>query len=503
MIRKTILAALGCGAILGGAIFGGAAQAAAQGAHQPRIARIERTLLPGITLIGQPTRHMNLDARMAHYKVPALSVAVFDGGRIVWSRAYGRTSAGAAGAGATPRTLFQAASLSKPVFAAAALSLVHRGQLALDRPINDYLRRWRLPDSDVAPASEVTLRRLLSHSAGLSVHGFRGYAAGEPVPTLVQLLDGTAPANSAAVRITLRPGERWRYAGGGTSVAQLAVEDAGGRPLAPLMQGSVLAAAGMRDSLFAQPLPAARAPFAALAHGDDGATMAGRWHVYPEQAAAGLWTTPTDLARFALWVIEGARGSGAGTEQRFVASHLIEPQPGLVPRPGERMGLGFSLAGEGPTFRFSHGGSNAGFRAYLVGFPETGQGAAIMVNGDGGYPLIQELLRAVALEYGWPHRFHEMIVPARLSAAQLAPFAGTWRFGPGERGLVVVTAVENALETARPGMPVDRFVPIDADNFVEPLSGIRLRREGDGLVIVTPGGPPLTAVREPAPAPAQ
>jgi CubicO group peptidase (beta-lactamase class C family) len=496
MIRKTILAALGCAAI-----FADAGGAAAESPHGPRIARVERTLLPGVTVVGRPTRHMSLEERMAHYKVPALSVAVFDGGRIVWSRAYGRTNAAAPGTAATPRTLFQAASISKPVFAAAALAEVHRGRLSLDRPINEHLRRWRLPDGDVAPATEVTLRRLLSHGAGLSVHGFRGYAAGEPVPTLLQLLDGAAPANSDPIRITLRPGERWRYAGGGTSVAQLALEDAAGRPLAPLMRSSILAAAGMRDSLYDQPLPAARAPFAAVAHGDDGAPLAGRWHVYPEQAAAGLWTTPSDLARFALWVIEGARGSGAGARQRFVAAHLLEPQPGLStgPGPGERMGLGFFLHGEGRTLRFSHGGSNAGFRAFLVGFPGTGQGAAIMVNGDGGYPLIQELLRAVALEYGWAERFHDLIVPPRLGAAQLAPFAGTWRFGPGERGIVVLTPAEGGLDAARPGMPIDRFVPIDADNFVEPASGIRLRRDGDALIVVPPSGPPLPARREPAP----
>jgi CubicO group peptidase (beta-lactamase class C family) len=484
-----------------------ATAAAAQGVHGPRIERIERTLLPGITLVGSPTRHMSLEERMAHYRVPGLGIAVFDGGRIVWSRSYGTADA-AAGARApvTPTTLFQAASISKPVFAAAALAEVHRGRLSLDRPINDYLRRWRLPDGEAGPASEVTLRRLLSHSAGLSVHGFRGYAAGEGVPTLAQLLDGTAPANSGAIRITLRPGERWRYSGGGTSVAQMAVEDAAGRPLAPLMQSGLLRAAGMRDSLYAQPLPPARARFAARAHDNEGAPVAGGWHIYPEQAAAGLWTTPTDLARFALWVIEGASGRAAGAEQRFVAGRMLEPQQGLSPGPGERMGLGFFLAGEGRTLRFSHGGSNQGFRAFLVGFPETGQGAAILVNGEAGYPLIQELLRAVALEYGWPERFHEMVVPVRADAAALAPLAGTWRFGPAEQAVVVLTPTETGLDAARPGQPVDRFVPIGPDSFVEPNSGIRLRRDGETLVITLPNGPPLTARRDNAarpPVPAQ
>lgn len=487
---------IACGLALVLAPIAPAAAAAAPPAEQPRIARIERTLLPGITLVGQPTRNMSLDARMGHYRVPAVSVAVIEGGRIAWSRAWGRADAASA-MPATERTLFQAASISKPVFAAAALREVHRGRLTLDRPINDHLRRWRLPDGEAGPASGVTLRRLLSHNAGLSVHGFRGYAAGEGVPTLLQLLDGTAPANSNPIRITAAPGERWRYSGGGTSVAQLAVEDATGQPIARLMERSILAAAGMRDSSFAQPLPAARARSAAVAHDDQGAPIAGRWHLYPEQAAAGLWTTPADLARFALWVIDGARNRRATAEQRFVAAHLLEPQPNLDPGRGERMGLGLFLRGEGTSLSFSHGGSNAGFRAHLVAFPETGQGAVIMTNGDGGYALIQELLRAIALEYRWPERFHDMLVPARVDPAQLAPLAGTWRFGPGERGVVVLTPTETGVDAQRVGMPVEHFVAVGAGSFVDVESGLRFRHEGDTLVISPPAGPPLTARREP------
>jgi len=489
MIRTVLGLALACASL-----------PAAASADPARIARIERTLLPGVTLFGRPTRNMAVAERMAHYKVPAISVAVFDGGRIVWSRAWGDA---APGRPATARTLFQAASISKPVFAASALSFVHDGRLSLDRPVNDFLRSWRVPDSEAAPGSAVTLRHLLSHSAGLSVHGFRGYAAGEGVPTLRQLLDGTPPANNDPIRITQRPGEGWRYSGGGTSVAQQAVEDVAGRPLAEIMRGSILAAAGMRESSYAQPLPPARARLAAVAHDEEGAPIAGRWHVYPEQAAAGLWTTPTDLARFALWVIDGARNRRIGGAQRFVASHLIEPQPSPPPGRGERMGLGLFLGGEGRSFNFSHGGSNAGFRAFLVGFPETGQGAAIMVNGEAGYPLVQELLRAIAREYRWPERYHELIVPARLAAERLAPFAGTWRFGPGEGGVAVLTPRDGGLDSARSGLPVDHFVAIDAARLVEPDSGIRLHLEGDALVITLPNGPPLRATREPAAVPAQ
>lgn len=465
---------------------------AAAAAQPARLDRIERTLLPGATIVGEPTRFMSIEERMAHYHVPALSIAVIDGNRIVAARAYGSA---APGVPATPRTLFQAASVSKPLFAAAALGLVHGGRIALDRPINEYLRSWRLPDSQAGPASEVTLRRLLSHGAGLSTSGFPGYAAGTARPTLRQLLDGTPPANSDPVRILASPGAAWLYSGGGTSIAQLAVEDVTGGPLAEFMQSTILRDAGMTQSSYAQPLPQAIARAAAHAHDGEGRPIAGGWHIYPEQAAAGLWTNPTDLARFALWVMAGTEDPRAPGPQRTVAAFLLEPQAGLAPRGNQAMGLGFFLDGDGRSFRFSHGGSNEGFRAFLIGFPQAGQGAAIMVNGDAGYPLIQELLRAVALEYGWPERFHDMVVPARLGEAQLTPRAGIWRWGDSEGERVVFTVAEGSLSAQRGRDPAMRLVPLDAGNFMAPETGIRFGFEGDTLLIHLPNGPPITARR--------
>jgi CubicO group peptidase (beta-lactamase class C family) len=474
-----------------------AAAAAQPPPQQPRIARIEATLLPGATIVGRPTAFMKLAERMAHYHVPAVSIAVIDGHRLAWSRAYGRAEAG--GRTATVRTLFQAASISKPVFAAAALRLVDQGRLRLDAPINDALRSWRVPDSDVAPGSALTLRHLLSHSGGLSVHGFRGYAQREGVPTLRQLLDGAAPSNSEPIRIVQAPGQAWRYSGGGTSIAQQAVEDVTGMPVAQVVRDWLFGTAGMAESSYEQPLPPARALLAATGHLGSGEPVPGRWHVYPERAAAGLWTTPADLARFALWVMTGLRSPSAPPEHRFVAAKLIEPQAGHPPGPGERMGLGLFLAGDGPAFRFSHGGANEGFRAFLVGFPETGQGAAIMVNGDGGYPLIQEILRAVALEYGWPERFHELLVPARVDAARLAPLAGTYRWGEEEGSQVHFTVDDGQLTGQRPGDPPVRFIPMSERSFADPDRGLRLRFDGDSVVITLPEGPPITAARQASP----
>jgi CubicO group peptidase (beta-lactamase class C family) len=458
------------------------------------LARIETGLLPGATIVGEPTRQMRLAERMAHHKVPAISIALIEGGRIAWTRAYGSA---AAGVPATPSTLFQAASISKPVAAAAALQLVHEKRLSLDAPVNAHLRSWRVPDGEAAKGSEVTLRGLLSHSAGLSVHGFRGYAQGEAVPSLRQLLDGAKPANSDPVRIIQPPG-KWRYSGGGTSVMQQLVEDTAARPFPDVLRALVLGPAGMRDSSYAQPIEPAWARRAAVAHDEKGAAIPGRWHVYPEQAAAGLWTTPTDLARFALWVMEGRRDARNATPgQRFAARHLTEPQPGLQPGRDERMGLGLFLEGEGQAFRFSHGGSNAGFRATLLAFPETGQGAVIMTNGDGGAPLIQEVLRSIAAEYRWPARFHDMIVPARVDAAQLDLLAGTYRWAPEEPARVSFARRADGLVAQRASGEPARLVPVGGGTFVDPESRIRFHFADGSVVIEPPRGPKLTAKRTP------
>jgi CubicO group peptidase (beta-lactamase class C family) len=473
-------------------VLGVAIGAVPAGAQPSRLARVEQNLLPAVTVVGRPTLRFSLAERMAHHKVPAVSVALIDGGRLTWARAWGER---APGMPATNETLFQAASISKPVSAAAMLRAVHAGKLRLDRPINEHLVRWKVPAAEHKPEA-VTLRGLLSHTAGLSVSGFQGYAPGTPMPTLPQLLAGEKPANSEPVRPVQAPGA-WRYSGGGVSVAQLALEDATGRPFEAVLADTVLRPLGMRSSSFAQPLDPARRARAAVAHDGEGKPIAGRWHVYPEKAAAGLWTTPTDLARFATWVMAGLR-TPADPAQRFVATHLTQPQPGARPTPNMRMGLGFLLEGEGPATRFWHNGVNEGFRAYLLGFPETGQGAVIMTNGDGGAALTQELLRSLALEYGWPERFHQMLVPTPGPATHLPDLVGSYRWGEEPDARIAIRAEGDQLVAAPARGAPARLVPLGADAFVNPGTGMRYRFKDGQLFMEAPNGPTRTARREPA-----
>jgi CubicO group peptidase (beta-lactamase class C family) len=254
------------------------------------IQAVENGLRPTMYLKGKPIVAMNILDRMKHYNVPGLSVAAINNGVIEWAKGYGVKEFDGNDP-VTSETLFQAASISKPVIALGTLSLVEKGILDLDMPVNDKLESWKVPKNEFSEKEKVTLRQLLTHSAGLTVSGFPGYATFEQIPTSVQVLNGEKPANTPPVRIDMIPGSQWRYSGGGFVVVQLLVADVSGRPFQEYMKTTVLDPLEMNHSTFEQPLPHDKLDQAATAHLMNGEAVKGRWHTYPELAAAGLWTT--------------------------------------------------------------------------------------------------------------------------------------------------------------------------------------------------------------------
>jgi CubicO group peptidase (beta-lactamase class C family) len=348
---------------------------AAAGAHaddSAAIARIESGLRPEIALADVPVAPLTLLDEMKRLNVPGVSVAVIRDGKVAWTRGYGVAWTG--GPAVTPQTLFQAASLSKPVSSMAALRMVEQGKLDLDAGIDQALTSWTLPKGDGTP----TLRQLLSHTGGMSVSGFPGYAAGKNVPTLQQVLDGAAPANTKAIRVIAAPGSAFRYSGGGYTVVQQAMIDRAGQPFDAILRELVLAPLGMTASTYAQPLPPELAP--------------GGAHTYPEQAAAGLWTTPNDLARFAIAIQQGAAGATGGVLTPAMTRTMLQPV-----KNNYALGLSIQDGGKG----FSHGGSNEGFKAMFYAAVADGSGAVILTNGDNGIDVAAGLMRAIAYEYKW------------------------------------------------------------------------------------------------------
>ena len=336
---------------------------------------------------------------MVHYGVPGVSIAVIENYQVEWARGFGVLAAGRTQA-VTSKTLFQAASISKPLAALGALLLVEQGKLSEDEDVNLLLRNWKLPENQYTSGHPVTLRELLSHNAGTTVGGFPGYPRSAQLPTLVQILDGVAPANTPPVLVDKQPGAGWRYSGGGYTIVQQMVVDVTGQNFPDYMRNAVLTPLGMSESTFAQPLPEqlwANAATGTLASDD---TIRGGWHIYPEMAAAGLWTTPSDLARFAIDLMDTEAGrSGAKLSSRAEAQMLTSQAYAWLL--GAFDGQGIFLIGENDSLRFFHEGSNAGFASFLLGY-RSGQGAIIMTNSDNGILLMDEIARSIAHEYNWP-----------------------------------------------------------------------------------------------------
>ena len=370
-----------------------AANAPDSAEQEARIARIENGLLPAVVIKGQPAPTMTVADRMKHYHVPGVSVAFFEQGQIAWTRTYGFADV-AAKAPVTPETLFQAASISKPVSALAMLRLVQEGKLNLDEDVNAKLRAWKVPENEFTKEQRVTLRRIVSHSAGLTVHGFPGYASHEEVPTIIQILNGEKPANTAPIRVDTIPGTLWRYSGGGYVVMQLLLTEATGKPFPQILHDLVLQPVAMTHSTYEQPLPKSLAGFAATPYRSGGEPVKGGPHTYPEMAPAGLWTTPSDLARLAIEV----QNEYAGKSSKILSQEMMKQ---MLRRQKDDWGLGFGLQNSGSKLIFGHGGANEGYRCDLEAYAESGQGLAIMTNSDSGGGLATEYLRAVGKEYSW------------------------------------------------------------------------------------------------------
>jgi len=336
-------------------------------------------------------------AEMKDHGIVGLSISIIEGGEIRMAKGYGFTDQSAAQP-VTTNTLFQAGSVSKPVAALAALRLVEEGKLSLDDDVNRSLKHWRVPTNDFTKEEKVTLRRILSHSAGLTVHGFPAYAAGSHLPTLRQILDGSKPANTVAIRVDLVPGSTWRYSGGGYTVMQQMLIDVTGKSFPELMQETVLTPLKMTASTYEQPLPADRVALAATGYYSPAKAVKGRWHIYPEMAAAGLWTTPSDLARFAISIQEALAGKSNPVISPAMTRQMLTVQKG-------NDGLGLFLKGSGKTLCFDHGGRDDGFDTLLMADAESGHGVVIMINANDNSGAMNRIAEAVRTDYDWPRGF--------------------------------------------------------------------------------------------------
>ncbi len=404
---------------------------------------LAENLLPVVRVAGEDVRY-TMHERLAAYGCPGVSVAVIEDGKLSWAAGYGVIEEDDALVDAD--TIFAGASISKPVTAIIALRLVERGLLKLDGDVNEHLVSWKLPENEFTRSVPVTLRMLLGHRGGTTVHGFGGTFGPDELPDIYEILEGKPPARNEPVRVDKLPGGDARYSGGGTTIVQLMIEEVTGKPFGEVAQEEIFGPLGMTRSTYARPLPAELQANAAVGY-ENGEAIPHRYSSTAALAAGGIWTTASDYARLLIATREAAQGRRPSLLRQDLAAAMME-------RPGSsEFGLGWSLVGEGDARRFGHGGSNPGYQCESFLYEASGKGAVVMTNAESGLILYWEIFNGIAERYNWPGflRPAKEIVP--IPEADMADYAGEFEIVSGvEMPLLRIFVEEGRLKSEIPGM---------------------------------------------------
>lgn len=399
-----------------------------------RITEVENNLIPFVPVKG--FKGWNIIDRMKCYKVPGVSIAVIKDYKIDWAKGYGLADT-SKNIPVTTETMFSAGSISKFLMAVTALKMVENRQIGLDEPINNYLTSWKIAENDFTKKKPITLRMLLSHSAGTSQSSYFGFTPTQPLPTIVEILSGAKISETRPVVVNSEPNKEFRYSGGGSMIAQLALMDISKKNFAQLTQDLLFEKLGMSNSTFEQPFPSKFIAQCSWAY-SSASWFKGMPYVYPQQAAAGLYTTPTDLAKFFIDVQKSYIGKGRVLSQTTTKQMLTPQQNVSDGSYKEQIGIGPFLIQRaddkdlnGVYFEFT--GVNAGFLAYGIASITNGNGVIIMLNsGDDVNGLGKEIRRSVAKVYNWTNFLPTEIQPVSLTDAELDKFAGRYRMGTDE-----------------------------------------------------------------------
>ncbi|MDN3585975.1 serine hydrolase [Pedobacter aquatilis] len=344
--------------------------------------------------------------------------------KVDFAKAYGMADS-ARQTKASIHTLFQAASISKSFNALAIIKLFHDKKLDLYIDINTYLKNWKFPYDSLSNGKKINTANLLSHTAGLSVHGFGGYEASAALPTTIQILNGIKPANSDPVRSQFAPGEKMQYSGGGTTISQQLLTDLTGKPYQDYLNNTILKALAMNESTFAQPPLDSNKQNLATGYLADGSAIRGNFHIYPEQAAAGLWTNPIDLSKYIIETQLAYQGKSNKLLNQSDTKIRLTPYANI-----NGSALGVFIESPDSTKYFGHGGSNYGFQSAYYGSLEDGNGLAIMVNSDNG-DIIPELINSIAKVYGFKGLYRtETVNLTQVPESLLESYTGRYQLMP-------------------------------------------------------------------------
>lgn len=384
-----------------------------------KILRIENGLLPAGIIAGEPVKTLSVNDRMRYFDVPGLSIAVMKDYTIEWAKSYGVKEKGTNDS-VTLNTMFQAASMSKPITVLIALKLEEEKKINLKLDINQQLKTWHLPENEFTRQRAVTPELLMLHLGGLNVPSFPGYSISDSIPDVKEILDGRSPSNTEAIKAVLVPNTKWSYSGGGYTVLQLLMEDASGTSFPKLMKESLFDPLELGNSTFEHNLTEKQQKLIAKAYKEDGKMVEGGYHIYPEKAAAGLWTTPMDYAAMIIELEKSYRGESDKIIRQETSRKMLKRYRG-------DMALGIVLKNTGDSIALAYGGMNEGYICDVYSYLKSGDGVVIMTNSNNGYMLIQEIYRSLAVAYGWPDFKPETIKTVPVSASVLSRYAGTFK----------------------------------------------------------------------------
>jgi len=434
--------------------------------EQTDISWIENNITNKVHIEGESPTTYSILQKMEEYNIPGISIAIAKDGELVYAKGFGIANANS-GSNVNVNTLFQAGSISKPLAALSVLKLVDEGKVDLDADVNIYLKEWKVPENRFTKDERVTVRRILTHTAGITVHGFPGYKPKEDIPSTLDVLNGLG--NTPLVTVDTIPGSIWRYSGGGYTIMQQLVKDVSGIELDGYMDKYIFPEIGMLESSFAQPIEEAKVDIASGAYDENGKLTKGVWHNYPEIAAAGLWTTPTDLIKYCLHIQKVYNGKIEGVLTKNVVTKMLTPDK-------NEWGLGPALKNEGDSLLFEHGGKNEGFTNVMRAFANKGDAIVVMTNGDNGGRIVDDIIRAVSTYYSWDISNHMTVNPVVIDDKELDRLTGKYSYVQnGKRKFIKAKLKKGQIVLTDPGAkdPVI-LTPISSLAFIDLERGITI-----------------------------
>lgn len=414
--------------------------------------------------------------RLAHHNIPGISFALIRNGEVSWAQGYG-TIAAASDQAVTVETVFQAASIAKPVTAFAVMRMKDQGVIDINASIEKYLTSLTLAEGKQTAEAPVTFKNILDHTSGLTAGGYQGYEKGEKIPSDMQTFKGELPATTGAAKVESTPGTIVRYSGAGYTLAEIALSDTFNQPFEHVMDDWVLSQVGMKNSSFAMDYPQQEGIQVALGHDTLGKTITGGWRVHPEQAAAGLWSTATDLAKLAIETTKAYQGQSKLLSKASAREMLapVMPEQDLAAEFGGQPAMTFIVAGEGEQLLFQHGGGTLGYRCFMVMYPETGDGAVFMTNSDAGYSVGFEMMRAASNVYNWPDFKGKSFDKRKVNLKEQLMFTGEYPFDSGWQADIIQVAQADGIAVKFPNGDIYPLTAVQGEHaYVHEDTGVEV-----------------------------